>query len=264
MKSVCFLLLAGVTSLTGCVVKPLLQEQIDFEIGDRQIALIVHRAKHDGYRYVVLHDNENTASRAARSTLRRHGGVLLEVVHDGDRNVSFEHEGKRYRFDPNRIFTPQGTESTLADLSMEPPPPAVRDRVAALGEAVVALLTSDYDGLIVAVHNNTDQEYAASSYLPEADLADEADRVHLEPGEDPDDFFFTTSQTLFEQARSAGFNAVLQHQRAPTDDGSLSVLAARKGIPYVNAEAQHGHLRKQKRMLEFLTAIEVEPATAGY
>jgi hypothetical protein len=47
---------------------------------------------------------------------------------------------------------------------------------------------------------------------------------------------------------------VLQHHR-PQDDGSLSVYAAKKKIPYINIEALHGHLDEQIRMLETLKDI---------
>jgi hypothetical protein len=36
-----------------------------------------------------------------------------------------------------------------------------------------------------------------------------------------------------------------------TDDGSLSVYCAQLGIPYVNVEAQHGHIWRQLYMLIF-------------
>ena len=37
--------------------------------------------------------------------------------------------------------------------------------------------------------------------------------------------------------------------------GSLSVLAGLKGIPYVNVEAQQGHLREQRKMLGALFTL---------
>lgn len=45
---------------------------------------------------------------------------------------------------------------------------------------------------------------------------------------------------------------MLQDNVQVTDDGSLSVRAARNGLPYVNVEAQHGHREQQVRMLEAL------------
>ncbi len=79
-----------------------------------------------------------------------------------------------------------------------------------------------------------------------------AARVHLEPGRDADDFFFVTDPGWFDRLAALGFNVVLQDNTGVTDDGSLSVLAGRLGIPYVNVEAQHGHVKTQRRMLEAL------------
>ncbi len=46
-------------------------------------------------------------------------------------------------------------------------------------------------------------------------------------------------------------NAVLQSKSAK-DDGSLSVYADKKNIPYINVEAEHGHVEEQARMLKAL------------
>ncbi len=45
---------------------------------------------------------------------------------------------------------------------------------------------------------------------------------------------------------------MLQDNARATDDGSLSVWAARRGVPYVNVEARHGDRQGRTRMLEAL------------
>ena len=55
-----------------------------------------------------------------------------------------------------------------------------------------------------------------------------------------------------------GTFTVLQNNNSMTDDGSLSVLAGRLKIPYVNVEAQHGHLEMQVEMLFELAKIVSE------
>jgi hypothetical protein len=47
---------------------------------------------------------------------------------------------------------------------------------------------------------------------------------------------------------------VLQNLAPKEDDGSLSRLAARRGLRYVNIEAAHGNFQKQSEMLDWLTA----------
>jgi len=45
---------------------------------------------------------------------------------------------------------------------------------------------------------------------------------------------------------------VLQHSAPPSDDGSLSRLAAARGLRYVNLEVGIGHSGRQKEMLDWL------------
>jgi hypothetical protein len=48
------------------------------------------------------------------------------------------------------------------------------------------------------------------------------------------------------------YNALLQRRAPPQDDGSLSRLAARLGIRYINLEVALGKYRKQAEMLAWL------------
>ena len=181
-------------------------------------------------------------------------------MHEGGRNVAFERGARRYAFDPNRIFTDAGalatlrrlnrTDSTVADID-----PEVVEVVRRFAEALLDSVGLDTLRQVVALHNNTDEQYSARSYLPGAEYASDAADVHLEPGSDADDFFFVTERTLFDRLRAEGFNVVLQHNAAVTDDGSLSVFAARAGIRYVNVEAQHGHRAEQERMITVLARV---------
>src|SRR5690606_12947186 len=105
--------------------------------------------------------------------------------------------------------------------------------------------------VVVALHNSTNGRYSLASYQAGGQFARDAAEVHAEPGQDPDNFFLVTSQRLFTVIKSEGFNVVLQ-SRAVSDDGSLSVWAARKGVVYINVEAENGHQTTQVRMLESL------------
>lgn len=120
---------------------------------------------------------------------------------------------------------------------------------------MLALYRFDAQAAVVTLHNNTDGNYSVLSYLPGGAHAREAQEVHVVDGRDPDDFFFVTDRDLFERLAEKGFNVVLQHNDAATDDGSLSVYAGRRGKPYVNVEAEHGHLHEQVEMVRALYAL---------
>ncbi len=224
-----------------------------YMIGDREVRVLEHIYGESGITIFNMHDDENTAVEASLEVIRRFGGRLVELRHSGERLISFRLGTESYQFDPNRIFTSRGLENTLEKYSSYSPPAF---------EAVstfASKLLEDYRlvdaGLMITAHNNGKGEYSAESYLAGAVYETDAAEVILNEGSDPDDFFFVTTRPVFEKLKTAGFNVVLQNNQTVTDDGSLSVLAGRKGIPYINCEAAKGHLKEQIRMLEVICSM---------
>lgn len=206
-------------------------------LGETAIRLEIHR-KGAGPVFFALHEDEATSIKAAVG-LR---GTLVILRHGGGRNVSFRLLGVKYRFDPNRIFTPVGIERTLrrhgaysADAARE---------VEKLYQALRGLIQGR---MVVGLHNNKNGGYSVNSYAAGGEYAGDAARVHISPNQDEDDFVLTTSAAMFERAKQLGYNAVLQ-KRNPADDGSLSVYCASRCV-YLNAEAEHGHTAAQRAML---------------
>lgn len=219
-----------------------------YMIGDREVVVLEHVCGDSGLTVFNMHDDENTAVEATLEVIRKYGGRLIELRHTGERLISFRLGTESYRVDPNRIFTDSGLRKTLENYSTYSRP--AFDEVHDFASALLADFGLDDTGLIVTAHNNGKEEYSAESYLAGAVYETDASRVFIADGSDPDDFFFVTGVQVFEKLKEAGFNAVLQNNQTVTDDGSLSVLAGRKGIPYINCEAEKGHLEEQIRMLE--------------
>jgi hypothetical protein len=224
-----------------------------YMIGDREVAVLEHACGDSGLTVFNMHDDENTAVEASLEVIRRRGGRLIELRHTGERLISFRLGTESYRVDPNRIFTDYGLRKTLENYSTYSHP--AFDEVQSFASALLADFGLDDTGLIVTAHNNGKGEYSAESYLAGAAYEADASRVFIVNGSDPDDFFFVTGLPAFEKLKEAGFNVVLQNNQTVTDDGSLSVLAGRKGIPYINCEAEKGHLEEQIRMLETVVRL---------
>ena len=233
----------------ACADMTLAESVTDARIGETPVEIVVTEGCSVApWSVLNIHDDENTAVEAALAVLARRGGRLVELRHAGTRNLSFRLGGETFTVDPNRIFTDAGRARTLAALSRDTR--AARAAVAAFADTLLAVYgTPD---VVVALHNNTAANYSAASYTPGGTDAREAADVHLQPGVDPDDFVFVTTLPLFDAVVASGVNAVLQDNAAATDDGSLSVWAAQHGRPYVNVEAQHGHLAENVRMVEAL------------
>lgn len=218
-------------------------------LGETTVWLVAHE-QGDGPTLLNLHDDENTAVEAARAYLTDHPGRLLELRHAGTRLLTFALAGQSYSFDPNRMFTDVGAEASLRRQGHYTP--EALHAVRAFAEAVLAQVRPEAAPLLVALHNNTDGDWSARSYLPEGDDHHAATAVSLAPGQDPDDFFFVTTQPLFDHLAHRGFNVVLQDNAHAPDDGSLSVWCAQQGLPYANVESEQGHRPQQQAMLTAL------------
>lgn len=238
--------------LSGCTAKSyeIAERRVPISVGDTVVEVVIHESEDPGLTYINLHDDENTAVEAALAILAKHGGRLIELRHTGERNIAFSLRDTSYAFDPNRMFTAEGVDTTLKRQSNHSR--AAREAVSAFADSVLALISFDDLSTIVTVHNNSDDRYSARSYKEEGPYASDARFVHVAAGSDADDFFFVTTEELYNDLRDAGFNVAMQDNALVTDDGSLSVLAGQKGVPYVNAEAQHGHFAEQRRMLAHL------------
>ncbi len=208
------------------------------KLGDDRVVVREYPGK--GKTYVHVHRNETTALKAAKSVIKSQGGRLITLDHPGGRNIVFRLKGKRYEFDPNRIFTEKGIKQTLSQNGRYTPQ-AARE-VRKLSRMIKILLPSS--GTIIAVHNN--QGYSLKNYLRGMDMARDAKATNYNPDKYYRNFFLVTDKKDFYRLKKAGLNAVWQARQA-TDDGSLSVYLAKK--VYINIEAGHGQLKQQIEML---------------
>jgi hypothetical protein len=188
---------------------------------------------------------------AAQQFLKEHGGQLIQINHTGNRNITFNLNRKPFSFDPNRMFTPVGRKETLTNLSKYNEQAAT-----AMKPLADEILQKHIDGkkLVVALHNNTDSAFSILSYTVLEQEGGNAERVFINDAMDIDDFILTTDSTIFTRIQQQGINVILQSKN-PKDDGSLSVYAYNKNIPYINIEAQHGHVEEQARMMYALSDI---------
>ncbi|MEO2047628.1 MAG: LD-carboxypeptidase [Pirellulales bacterium] len=200
-----------------------------------------------------LHDNENTSVSTAAQVLATRAGRPVELQHVGTRNIVFHVGSERFECDPNRIFSAGGIRSTLKNLSRWDA--SAQHAVEIFSAKLLQLYSLNTAQAVVALHNNTEESYAATSYVEGQELAGDVAEVHLEGEKDADDFFFVTERSFFHALRARQFNVVLQDNRTATDDGSLSIYCGQHNIPYINVEAQHGHLEEQKVMIRALLDV---------
>jgi hypothetical protein len=214
----------------------------------------VVRRGHSPLRYLLIHGNEETARQVLLEHMRRNPGVA-HLVAGHDRYVRL-HGG---RFDPNRIFSREGAEANLRALNPGWSPAKLATALGRLdrgrGELVRALLPPP-GGLLVALHNNT-EGYSVRDEVP---ISDE---IALRRPAHPHEFFLCTRAADFAALADGPYNVVLQNRAPRRDDGSLSRLAARRGIRYINLEVELGKEQKQREMLQWLLGRLAAPAGAA-
>jgi hypothetical protein len=194
-------------------------------------------------RYLVIHGNEETAREVLTAHIRAHQGIAY-IVENHTRNVPVE----AGQIDPNRMFSRVGAEANLKRLNPDWPPQKLEAALAILDrgrERLVKDLFPPSGGLTIVLHNNSE----SYSVLDEQSISD---AVSLREPANPHAFFLCTDEEDFRKLTTSPYNVVLQKKAPPEDDGSLSRLAAARGVRYVNLEVALGQSARQKEMLDWL------------
>lgn len=208
--------------------------------------------------FINVHENESTSVEAAKAVLEpAHKYALTELQFKSGRFISFSYKNKDFTVDPNRMYTIQGCLASLKKNSHH-----YKGNIFEEAAEQVLLFSKHYTDTfvdpkkaVVALHNNTEGEPLSIINFKSGNESKNAADVYMNLQKDPDDFFLTTDKTFFNFIKQKGFNVVLQNNETVEDDGSLSVYAGKKKIPYINIEAQVGHLAEQKRMVEIVLEL---------
>lgn len=225
-----------------------------FQLGDKKVKVIQYSRGVPHIKFLVIHDNEDTGVKAALQFIRANGGSLIDLQYGQVRNLAFSDTVNIFQFDTNTMFTGAGAYKGLGKYSYRLLPPNAAERVLKLGEQVLTCYNADSLGYIITLHNNTDGAFSIHSYREKSYLVNTANQLHINEFMDPDDLAFVTDPWFFNYLKQRNINVVLQSKEA-TDDGSLSVYAMMKKIPYVNIEVQHGHIQEHLRLIEIVSQM---------
>jgi hypothetical protein len=194
-------------------------------------------------RYLLIHGDEETARQVLTRFIETHEGTAF-FIETHKRNVPID----AGEIDPNRMFSRAGAEANLKMLNTEWTPQRVQAALAILDrgrEHLVRALLPPRRELLVALHNNT-EEYSVNDEIAISDS------VSLREPANPHAFFLCTDPSDFATLAKSPYNVVLQQKKPQDDDGSLSRLAVRRGVRYVNLEVRQGNADRQTEMLRWL------------
>ncbi len=203
---------------------------------------IVHRGK-SPHRYLHIHGNETTARDVVMEQVNAHGGKALLIQSD-TRYVPL----KEGRVDPNRMFSREGAMKNLRLLNPQWSDARIAEGAKALEKdrhKFLSAILPPKGGRIVALHNNS------NGYSVESEIAI-SDKTSLKDSSNPHEFFLATDPADYEKLAASPFNVVLQSTAPKEDDGSLSRLAARMDVRYVNLECALGKIERQRELLGWL------------
>ncbi len=222
--------------------------KVTFKLGKTEIQALVHQADGAGLTMLNVHDDEDTSVQAGLANIQKYGGRVIELAHSGERLITFGLGGRNYSFDPNRIFSDTGIAETLklqSAWSAE-----AHAEVRAFAAAYLSRFALESEPVIVALHNTMEGPFSVESFLPAGNYGSSVAEIQVNPERSKFDFFYVTNRRFFEYLKRLDFNVVLQDNERVADDGSLSVHFSRKGIPYINVEAEVRHLPAQIEMLK--------------
>ena len=198
-----------------------------------------------------MHENETTSIEAMKKYNQEEAINYIYLEHKGERRINFSINSSNYSIDPNRIFTSTGRKLTLKDGGLFTD--EGEKRTAQFANKLLSHLKNK--SAIIAMHNNTPDNYSIQSYLPDSSEARNTTALYINPEMDPDDFIYTTDEVIYKAMVKHKVNVILQDNQKFVDDGSLSVYCGINGIRYVNIETEHGHLQKQLELMQLIHNI---------
>ena len=193
--------------------------------------------------FLFIHGNEETARGVLEQFMMTHRGVAF-LIETHTRNVSID-SGE---IDPNRMFSRVGAEASLKSLNPAWTPSQLTAALDLLDRGrphLVKTLFPSKGGLLIALHNNS-EEYSVNDELAISDAVSLRDPANLHA------FFLCTEPADYMMLAASPYNVVLQKNKPQQDDGSLSRLAASRGVRYVNLEVRMGETARQSEMLDWL------------
>jgi hypothetical protein len=208
------------------------------------------RNGHSHRRYLLIHGNEETAREVLTRHMETHAGIAY-IAENHTRTVPIESG----QIDPNRMFSRVGAERNLKSLNPDWPAERLEAALRVLDQGrdrLLRALLPPPGGLLIALHNNT--EYSVN------DETSNSDATSIREPVNPHAFFLCTDPADYQILVKSGYNAVLQQKAPAQDDGSLSRLAAARGVRYANLEVALGNFSRQEEMLDWLDWVLPEKA----
>jgi len=213
-------------------------------IGGQKFRII--RRGEDWRHYLWIHGNEQTAKQVLVEHMKTHDGRAFLVEND-KRNIPIQGGV----IDPNRMFSSIGAEKNLRKLNPNWSGAQVQSALKKLDRDrghFLKMVLPKPGQLLIVLHNNS-EGYSVQDEVPISE------RASLNNPEHPHEFILCSYKPDFDMLAGLPLNVVLQSKPGGEDDGSLSRVAAARGLRYINIECGLGKAEEQRRMLETVERV---------
>ena len=227
-----------------------------FKLGEATIQVRVFQCREPLPTMINVHDDENASVLAGKVVVKESSGRIVEMSHGGRRLIEFRLEDQVYRFDPNRMFSDEGIRATLTKRGNYSE--AAHRVVKEFATNFVKQFSLGQEPVIMALHNTDGHGLTINSYRANGEMSSASSELYASERRGLGDFFYVTDRRFFDYLKARDFNVTLQDDAHIPDDGSASVFFARKGIPYVNIEADMNHLDEQIEMVRVARQMMVD------
>lgn len=286
-------ILSAACLFTSPVIAETLRGDLDIKnltigVGDSKVNVIVYKneRKPSGLTFLSLHNNEQTLNPIVIASIIENGGSFVALSPPLDKGgnlcrfVRFSVGGVSYYFDPNRIWDDNRIQIGLSAncisnaLGKSPSSPAVISKVqsAVVGFRndlirVLGISTRAPDLYLVPVHNNRLLPFDSDTLIPSQCARRYASKSQASDEASRGDFFFVTDDKRFDFYSSKDFNVVQQLASTLSTekclDGSLSIFAQSKGVPFTTVEVNYSDdgnndrsaLKAQKKSASMLQTV---------
>ncbi len=242
------------TGRTSLIFK--IQRALKYKTSFRNETIILKKFKRKGLdvNFFVVHDNENSATRALKYALKRYGGYAVELVNVfklNYRNIVIPAGREKLEVDPNRIFTDY---DALRDMKMWNERSRRKNRKKALRnlkvirKAILKAVKFKKKRYLIVIHSNKRYgRLSIYSFLKRS--IRRRYHIYINRKQSRKAFYFVTSKKDYLFFKKKRMNVVCP-KKWDGKDGSLGYVALQNNYPYIVIEAAETDDVSEKRLVD--------------
>ncbi len=222
--------------------------------------------------YFKVHDSETTASHTIKYLYNRYGGRFVDLINTSSLNSRYlilNINGKKYRCDPNRIFTDVGVDklkrfnSFFEDIDYKPAKKLIRK----IRKKILSVLKLNVKTPFIYLHTNNYYSRLSVHYLHRiARRIRNTFEVYYNNDNHPKAFVYVLQKKDFIYFIRKRVNTIRQIKYSGIDDGSLSIYAEKKipGLSYATVETINEDAKVNKYLSDLVVRYFIKKHKLKY